>query len=228
MTSILGVMTLICLFRAQTQDPGILPLDLSPPKDFGRPAFCSICGSWKPPRAHHSRMLGRCVFRMDHACKWINNIVGYSNQKFFILLLLYAMALGAWNALVSLGFVLSYCLGGSCSAVTPMHLLFLSLNAVGFIILKSYFSEQVEFMESNVTLIETFQNCRGRSDGIDVFRQVFGNNPWFWIFPVNTTLQPDYTEQVLSSTLLSAKDAYALGVELTDRVDSRPDRSKLD
>ena len=170
-------------------------------------------------------MVDRCVFRMDHACKWINNIVGYSNQKFFILLLLYAISLGAWNAAVSLGVALSYCFAGSCGAITPLHLVHFGLNVLGTIVLKSYFSEQVEFIDSNVTLIETFQNCRGRSEGVDIFTQIFGKNPWLWLLPIHTSAAPDYTEPVFSSTLLSARDAEALGVELTDQSCDRKHRN---
>ena len=221
-------MTLACLVRSQLQNPGIIAIGINPPRDFSPVAFCSVCMSWKPPRAHHSRMVGRCVFRMDHACKWINNIVGYSNQKFFILLLLYSVSLAAWNAFISLGFAFVYCFAGSCASITPLHLILFSINVVGGIILKGYLSEQVEFMESNVTLIETFQNCRGRSDGVDVFRQIFGSNPLLWLLPISTTEPPDYTEPVLCSNLLSEKDAEALGVQLTDRNDIRPDRHKVD
>lgn len=33
-----------------------------------RPRYCRKCGAWKPPRAHHDSMSGRCVLRMDHYC----------------------------------------------------------------------------------------------------------------------------------------------------------------
>lgn len=33
-----------------------------------RPRYCRKCQAWKPPRAHHDSMTGRCVLRMDHYC----------------------------------------------------------------------------------------------------------------------------------------------------------------
>lgn len=33
-----------------------------------RPRYCRKCQAWKPPRAHHDSVTGRCVLRMDHYC----------------------------------------------------------------------------------------------------------------------------------------------------------------
>jgi hypothetical protein len=38
--------------------------------DVRRPRWCKKCGEWKPERAHHCSVSGRCVLRMDHYCLW--------------------------------------------------------------------------------------------------------------------------------------------------------------
>jgi palmitoyltransferase ZDHHC2/15/20 len=38
--------------------------------DVRRPRWCKKCGEWKPERAHHCSVSGRCVLRMDHHCLW--------------------------------------------------------------------------------------------------------------------------------------------------------------
>eukprot|EP00871_Galdieria_phlegrea_P003415 jgi/Galph1/4074/GphlegSOOS_G2746.1 len=62
-------------------------------KRNGEPRFCRICGVYKPDRTHHCRSCKRCILKMDHHCPWINNCVGFYNQKFFILFL-YCAVLG--------------------------------------------------------------------------------------------------------------------------------------
>jgi DHHC palmitoyltransferase len=51
---------------------------------------CPKCNdNFKPPRAHHDSVTGRCVVKFDHYCPWINNAVGALNHKLFCLFLLY-------------------------------------------------------------------------------------------------------------------------------------------
>eukprot|EP00948_MAST-09A_sp_MAST-9A-sp1_P004316 g4316.t1 len=49
--------------------------------------WCRTCGVFKPRYTHHCRICGQCVLDMDHHCPWMNNCVGWRNQKHFLLFL---------------------------------------------------------------------------------------------------------------------------------------------
>ena len=74
-------------------DPGSVPWNAHPTsadrKAGVKMVICGHCDSYKPPMAHHDRVSGRCITRMDHFCPWMNNAIGARNQKNFILFLAY-------------------------------------------------------------------------------------------------------------------------------------------
>jgi len=109
-------MALASLFMAWSTNPGAVPLgarplqelqnddadeenDLAPlrakaeSKRRGRGIRrCQKCnGNYKPPRAHHDSVTGRCIVKMDHFCPWVGNAVGALNHKFFFLFIFYTL-----------------------------------------------------------------------------------------------------------------------------------------
>lgn len=57
----------------------------------GSVRFCEKCKIIKPDRSHHCSVCSCCVLKMDHHCPWVNNCVNFSNYKFFVLFLGYAL-----------------------------------------------------------------------------------------------------------------------------------------
>lgn len=49
--------------------------------------YCDVCGPVHDS-AKHCRACNKCVERFDHHCQWVNNCIGKSNYKNFILLLI--------------------------------------------------------------------------------------------------------------------------------------------
>jgi len=83
-----ATLALLSLWKASTTDPGAVPLgarpfttvkrassgELSPPS-INRRAIrrCHKClDNFKPARAHHDSVTGRCIVKFDHFCPWVN------------------------------------------------------------------------------------------------------------------------------------------------------------
>eukprot|EP00804_Cyclotella_cryptica_P009240 CCRYP_016745-RA/>CCRYP_016745-RA protein AED:0.13 eAED:0.13 QI:0/0.77/0.9/1/0.77/0.9/10/1749/416 len=106
-------------------DPGAIPQCAVPVNSAGRRnevhTMCSTCRSYKPPGSHHCRICDRCVSRMDHHCPWMNNCIGASNTKSFILFLVYTWIASAF-ALLIFGFNYFLCRDEQCEFGLLVHL----------------------------------------------------------------------------------------------------------
>ncbi|MEE6497103.1 hypothetical protein FKM82_002598 [Ascaphus truei] len=158
--------------------------------------FCDRCQVVKPDRCHHCSVCGMCVLKMDHHCPWVNNCVGFSNYKFFLLFLAYSMLYCIYIACTVFRYFLLYWTGELSNGRSKFHVLFLFfVSLMFFISLMFLFGYHCWLVSLNRTTLEAFSapvfqsgpNKNGFHLGIlKNLEQVFGKQRKLWLIPVLT------------------------------------------
>ncbi|EPR63153.1 DHHC zinc finger domain-containing protein [Toxoplasma gondii ME49] len=206
------VLLLGAFLKAVCTDPGRVPANWGfyMGDENKRRRYCKVCNVWKPDRTHHCSACGRCVLNMDHHCPWINNCVGFYNRKYFIQLLIYAIACLFFIFIHGFYFifvesirstqthptalehsVLSYEPDASAVAVLKYVyvclMLFFSMVLIFALIPFSRF--HLNLVLKNSTTIENMDVANRDRNRYDLgvsrnIEQVFGSNPCCWFVPV--------------------------------------------
>lgn len=170
-----------------------------------RPRYCRKCSAWKPPRAHHDSMTGRCVLRMDHYCIWVLNCVGLLNYKHFCLFLIYGM-LGCLMSAALLIRPLMEAFSVAQPSVGDLILTFLtfvfalafSLALLGFVIMHA------RLCAMNKTTIEAYEKRTikpwpyDKGSARQNYLEVFGRERRYWLLPMHT---PSFRRSMLDEAL---------------------------
>ncbi|TRZ02313.1 hypothetical protein DNTS_009712 [Danionella cerebrum] len=177
--------------------------------------YCDRCQVIKPDRCHHCSACDMCVLKMDHHCPWVNNCVGFSNYKFFILFLTYSLVYCLFIAASVLQYFIKFwtsvsvctklcrrksaenCPQTDLQNTAKFHVLFLFFVAAMFCIsILSLFTYHLWLVGKNRSTIEAFRAPVFRNGpdktGFSLgFRknisQVFGDQKKYWLLPVFTS-----------------------------------------
>jgi len=237
------ILALASLFMAWTTDPGSVPLGARPlvtvrraasgemvPSDSRRNRAlrrCHKCAdNFKPNRAHHDSVTGRCIVKFDHFCPWVGNAVGAMNHKFFILFVGYTMtsclfsllliALRTWHC----GFPLpsssdenNECTGWNESYAS---LILLVVSVVFLIFTACMLFENIEAIQTNASKIARMKMRVGQggtelSRVTEQFNEMFGGDSnevaWHWFFPLPVEFPQGMQKVVLGFEWDSTFDA---------------------
>jgi palmitoyltransferase ZDHHC2/15/20 len=171
-------------------------------KHNGSKRNCRKCLIWKPDRTHHCRELGTCVLRLDHYCMFVNNSIGYSNHKYFLLFLFYAVAATAFVA----GNVGNVLFGGQDRFLPTQwlvgYLLLFTFNAAFFLALFCFLGFHLYMTMFGYTTLEykekrehyfmgKMYNNPYHCSVFTNFSQILGNNVFTWLIPVKFDVEFD-------------------------------------
>ncbi|KAK7097878.1 palmitoyltransferase ZDHHC20-B-like isoform X2 [Littorina saxatilis] len=218
----------------------------------GFPRYCEKCKSVKPDRCHHCSVCSTCVLKMDHHCPWVNNCVGFTNYKFFVLFLGYALLYCFYVALSSLKYFINfwtkkpsffvYPMSGSGHGMERFHILFLFFVSVMFgISLISLFSYHLYLVCKNRSTLEAFRapvfQTGPDKDGFSLgraanFREVFGEDAKGWFLPMFSSLGdgvsfPSRLQPVVSYDTMGSTPSVGDGVTYPTRTVDQDDDGLL-
>uniref|UniRef100_A0A493U0K7 Palmitoyltransferase n=1 Tax=Anas platyrhynchos platyrhynchos TaxID=8840 RepID=A0A493U0K7_ANAPP len=160
--------------------------------------YCDRCQLIKPDRCHHCSACDICVLKMDHHCPWVNNCVGFSNYKFFLLFLMYSLLYCLFVAATVLQYFIKFWTKELTDAYAKYHILCLFfVAAIAFIGIQWLFSYHCWLVGKNRSTIETFRAPMFRNgpdkNGFSLgygknLREVFGDEKKYWLLPIFTSL----------------------------------------
>ncbi|KAG8199148.1 hypothetical protein JTE90_015982 [Oedothorax gibbosus] len=175
--------------------------------------YCDKCRNVKPDRAHHCSVCGVCVLKMDHHCPWVNNCVCFTNYKFFILFLGYALVYCLLISATSLQYFIRFWTNQP-EVPGRFHILFLFFVSVMFAVsLVSLFGYHCYLVSVNRSTLESFRPpiflTGPDKDGFSLgrkanFAEIFGEVRSKWLLPVHSSLG----DGVTFSTRAQAGSSY--------------------
>lgn len=186
-------------------------------RDPRRPRFCKRCQSWKPERAHHCSVMGRCVLKMDHHCIWLVNCVGLLNYKFFLLFLLYSFVACLAVSALLIKPLIDFFSNALKGPIAPLVFIVAVTNLAFAASLAGFLIMHFQLLAANCTTIEMYEKDRihpwpynkGLRRNLE---EVFGRKKLGWFLPLHSKEEKRVMlESCLSTRLLPTSFGHSSG-----------------
>jgi len=198
----------LCFVRVSITNPGFIleetktvqqaedSMTFIEKKRNGKVRTCSKCKATKPDRAHHCSICNKCVLKMDHHCPFVNNCIGFFNYKYFLNLLFWVMSFCIYVIVIV---VLD---GIQRNQIRYTATVAGVMCAVALFLVSVLFFNHVRFVTHNETTIEHVE--KRKTIAINQYdlgirrnlAQVFGTNPFLWLFPFWTSRGSGHSYEV--------------------------------
>lgn len=134
----------------------------------GSPKFCETCHAFRPARASHCEVKGRCVVKFDHYCPLLSSAIGIRNYKYYINALVFLFLLVGY--LFSMGVVTVVRIGSNGWTIT-----LLVYSAVMFLFISSILGLHLTIIMQNVTTKEynACQSLKASRNKVVVNQHIF-------------------------------------------------------
>lgn len=170
-----------------------LCLKLLTRNSYGQFNICYKCKIIRPDRCYHCSKCSTCVLKRDHHCPLLNKCIGFSNQKYFILLLLYILVYSFFFTVT-----ISKCMG--LKKIFANFNLMITLLILIFITIPTFclFLNALYLTAKNLTTIENNNPPRLSIESLDKenifdlgikenFKEIFGLDLLLFLLPIWTT-----------------------------------------
>ncbi|EEB06256.1 palmitoyltransferase [Schizosaccharomyces japonicus yFS275] len=163
------------------------------PKNVRR---CQKCQYVKYSRTHHCSQCRSCILRMDHHCIWFQHCIGFRNQKFFFLLLVYLSMYAMFTAYMCIKSLHLYLSGldenTRLSWLPVLWIGQLIFSFSMFVILSVFSVYHASLILRNITTLETLSASWSRYSSttqpfnvgwLANWKQIMGPSVFLWFLP---------------------------------------------
>lgn len=89
--------------------------------------YCKVCDCVMPPRTWHCKICNKCCLKRDHHCYYFANCIGYYNERYYIMFLVYCFIASVYAVVYNVYFLTQFLTGSKFIVFLKIVFPFVSL-----------------------------------------------------------------------------------------------------